>query len=111
MPFSELDEIPPDAGQYFAPCGAHCYVVFNTDTANAFYVYARLYGNHISGFKSNGLASRNAGLLVHFQSQAVTGAMDEVGVETALLQHAASRRVYVATGCPGLHGANRRLLR
>ena len=67
MRFSEFDEIPPDAGQNFAPLGAHCHVVLYANATNAFHINARIYGNHIPGSKSNGLAAGYPRFFVHFQ--------------------------------------------
>ena len=78
MRFLEFDEIPLDAGQYFASSGMHDHIVFDSDAPNAFYVHPRLYGNHISRFKSNRLFPRDPGSLVHFQSDTMTGAMHEI---------------------------------
>ena len=78
MPFSEFDEIPLYAGEDFVSRGVHCNVILDPNAADSFHIYARFNRYHITGFESKFLSPCYPRLLVHFQSQAVPGAVHKI---------------------------------
>ena len=77
MPFLKLDEIPPSAGQYLGTVGVHGYVILNANAPCAFGIHARFNRNDVSGFEPPFLPLRDPGVLVHFQSQPMSCAVDK----------------------------------
>ena len=55
----------------------HGDIIFNAYAPDAFRIYARFNRNYVSGFQPPCLPLRDSGILVNFQSQAVTRAVDE----------------------------------
>jgi hypothetical protein len=101
--FSNLNEIPLDAGQDFTSTGAYCHVVFDPDAPNTFEVHARFYRNHISWFESSCLVSRYSGLFMYFQSQTMTCTVHEPRFQPVLLQDVSHGGIHIPAGNASLH--------
>src|SRR5690242_20993856 len=88
--------MPRCAGQYFGTAGVHGDIVFNANASNAFRIHARFDRNYVSGCQSLRLPLCDPGVLVYFQSQAVTRTVDEKTAKAMTFQDATRRCVNVA---------------
>src|ERR1700745_3694612 len=74
----ELNEIPRGAGQNFVTPLLHRDVVFDSNSAYTGNIHTRFYRNHVSQRKLSFLALCQPRVLVNFQPQTMTRAMDEI---------------------------------
>src|SRR5215472_18110223 len=103
--------MPRRACQYLDTARVHGDIVFNANAPNAFRIHARFNRNYISRFQEPRLPLRDPGVLVYFQAQAVTRAVDEKTAKAITFQNAACRGVDFSAADSLSHCRNRRSLR
>ncbi len=110
MPALDLDEIPRCAGQYFRSVGVHCNIIFNTNSPDTRRIYTRFDGDYVPGLQAFLLPARHPGVLVHFEPQPMTRAVNKEMVEVIPRKDLPRRPVYVPAGRAALRSSNRRPL-
>src|SRR5579863_7085640 len=107
MPLSKLDEIPRSAGQYFGSVCVHGDVVFNANPTDAFHIYTRFDGDHVSRLEALFLPPRQPGIFMHDQPKSMARAMHEVFVQTVARQDFSRRGIHFPTGHAARYRGNR----
>src|SRR6266700_5586606 len=111
MPFLKFDEMPRYAGQYFGTASVHGDIVFNANAANAFRIHARFDRNYVSRFQAPRLPLCDPGVLMYFQAQTMTRAVDEKMGKAVAFQDATCRCVNFPAAHSLSHRRDRRSVR
>ncbi len=82
MVITKVNELLGRGGQDFAAVGGDQHGVFNPNTSKAVDIGARLDGNHHPGLQFGLVLLPDSGTLMDLESQAVTGGMDELPVQS-----------------------------
>src|SRR5258708_36596614 len=78
-------------------------VVLNANSSDAWHVNPGLNRNYIPWNQYVLLSARNAGILMHFQPEPMSGAVHEIPVQPVTFQNVSGGCIDLPTGPPALH--------
>src|ERR1700761_9346164 len=94
----DLNDIPRRAGEHFGFARVYRNIILDADAADARDVNSRFDGDDVTGLELLLLPSRDARVLVNFDTEAVPGAVGEVAVKLVAGENLPGRSVHFPAG-------------